>query len=41
MESLGYYSNDTQLQGTLDTKVLIRQDHIESLVKQAYTLMKG
>ncbi len=35
----GYYSNETQLKGTLDTKLLQKQAHIENLVKEAFLLI--
>jgi hypothetical protein len=41
MESLGYYSNDTQIKATLDTKFLQRQVDVESKIKEAYGLLLG
>lgn len=41
METFGYYSTDTQLKGTLDTKLLLKQAHIDTLIKEAYYLIKG
>lgn len=41
MEAFGYYSTDTQLKGTLDTKLLLKQAHIDTLIKEAYFLIKG
>ncbi len=41
MESLGYYSNDTQIKTTIDSKNVKRLIDIEGKIKEAYSLIVG